>query len=136
MFQNTDVSKYRYASFPDFRLRYGLFKGLEVRAGTRVGFAYRDVNLLPIADGDPILNYRNPTAVLHADYLTIGIKARILSYHNKGGALAVVAESYLPVLRPAEAFGPSFLPTITLINSDNLSPSLAYIYKCRSHFRL
>lgn len=122
------VSKYRFASLPDFRLRYGLLKGLEVRAGTRIGFAYRDVSPLPIGDSDPILiDFKNPTAVLHSDYLTIGIKARILSYHNKQGALAVVAESYLPVLRPAEAFGPYHLPTITLINSDYFTSSLYYI---------
>lgn len=122
------VSKYRFASLPDFRLRYGLLKGLELRAGTRIGFAYRDVPPPRMGEADPILiNYKNPVALLHSDYLTIGIKARLLSYNNKEGVLSIVAESYLPVLRPAEAYGPHFLPTITLINSDNLTSSLSYI---------
>ena len=129
-----DDVKYRWGSFPDFRLRYGILKGLELRAGTRIGLAYRDITFAPIGESDPILQFKNPYAMLHMDYVTLGLKARLLSYHRNQGTLTVLAESYLPVLRPSEAFGPSFVPTITFINADRISPFLAYTINAAAYF--
>lgn len=120
------LTKFRSASLPDLKLRYGITPQLEIRAGTRIGYAYQRVDLSPATANDPVLINLHEQSVIHTDYIVLGLKASVFEYNQQKGLFSILAESSVPVLRPKEAFGPAFQPTLTLINSNQFNHWLGY----------
>lgn len=105
-------------SLPEVKARYGLFKNVEARVATRIGY-FSDNR------SDGIKNFYNKTAYI--DFLTLGLKATIHRYNNQKGNLAVIAESNVPLLRFLHS-GPSyrFIPALTIINENQINSWLGY----------
>lgn len=122
----SSLTKFRSASLPELKVRYGISSQLEVRAGTRIGYAYQMIDLSPLSTSDPVLTGLLEQSVIHTDYIVLGFKASLLNYNQQKGELSVLAEANLPVLRPKEAFGPAFYPNLTLINANQLNHWLGY----------
>ena len=121
-----DPTVFREASLPEVKVRYGLLKNLELRAGARLGYSYRKTRFNPAADRDPI--FINPYAYyeLFSDYFTLGTKINLQTYNRGAGLVSLLAETYLPIFRAKEVRGLYFSPTITLINANQLKNWLGY----------
>jgi hypothetical protein len=124
--------KFRWASLPDLKFRYGLTDKLEIRGGSRLGYGYLYYHKTN-ANGESYLHEVN---MIHTDFLTLGLKARIFTYNQQKGSVAILAESPLLLLRPDEAMGPAFQPSITLINSNQLNDRLSYHFNAGAIFQL
>lgn len=115
--------KFKDQSWPEIKLRYGLFKNMELRLGTRIGYTYSSFNAIKLLANnyDPLLTGPMEHRKLFSDYLTLGLKANLINYKQNKGSLAILAESYLPILKSAKVRSPSFPPTLTLISSNQLN---------------
>lgn len=105
-------------SLPEVKARYGLFKNVEARIGTRAGYINRI--FMDPTEGPPAQGF--------VDLFTIGAKANLASYNNGKGSLAILVESNAPLLRvPAHIrLLDRFIPSIVLINENQLNNWLGY----------
>lgn len=105
-------------SLPELKARYGLFKNVEARIGTRVGYMNR--NYMAPSEGLPAHSF--------VDLFTIGVKATLASYNNSKGSLAILVESNAPLLRlpTYTRLLDRFIPSIVLINENQLNSWLGY----------
>lgn len=110
------------ASVPELKFRYGLFKNIELRAGTRVG--YTSV-IIYFADHSGLTD-PHKYHELFSDYFTIGVKANLLKYNLNKGLISVLAESYLPVFRHEKIIGGHFLPTVTFLSTNQVNNRFSY----------
>lgn len=128
-------TQYKDGSLPDLKIRYGISEALELRAGTRIAYSYQKVNFRSSNFGaDPILPSLQERSMLYTDFLTLGIKANAFKYHQGKGLVSILAETYIPILRAPEAFGPTLPPTLTLINSTQLTNWFSYNFNAGASF--
>lgn len=115
-------------SLPELKARYGLFKNVEVRIGTRV--VYLNRNYMDPMDEFPTQKF--------LDLFTIGAKVTLASYNNAKGSLAIVAESNAPLLRVPTYLGwrNQFKPTLTIINENQLNSWLGYTLNAGTSYHI
>lgn len=115
------VSTFSEGSFPDLKIRYGLFEKLELRAGFRIGYSHHKIVLPPLGFGhDPIL-LQHERSMTYTDFMTLGVKAIILKDHKDIAIISILAEAPIPILKSREAFGPALQPTLTIINTNQVN---------------
>lgn len=115
------------ANLPAAKLRYGIIRGLEINAGTAL--TYTDTRFR-ITDKTCLFCHWQYAK----DYVTAGLKATLLRYHEGRGLLSVVGETYIPRTIGLGVESILDLPTIQIVNADRINDRLGYILNLGATF--